>query len=137
METRRIWTSTRLVQYVGFPHVAQIFTIQRERTVIKTGVTTMETAYGITSRPPKRATPEQILDANRGHWSIENRSHYVRDVTFDEDRSQIRTKNGPQVMATLRNFAISLLRLIGYKSIPEGNRDMAAKPHLTLRLVGV
>jgi hypothetical protein len=121
---------------VGFPHVAQIFTIQRERTVIKTGKTTMETAYGITSRPPEKATPEQILAANRGHWSIENRSHYVRDGAYDEDRSQIRTKNGPWVMATLRNFAISLLRLIGYKSIPEGNRDMAAKPHLTLRLVG-
>lgn len=121
---------------MGFPHVAQIFTILRERTVLKTGKTTVETAYGITSRSPEKATPEQILTTNRGHWSIENRSHHVRDVTFDEDRSQIRSKNGPQMMATLRNFAISLLRLIGYKSIPEGNRDFAGKPHLTLRLVG-
>jgi hypothetical protein len=121
---------------MSIPHVAQAFTIQRTRTSIKTGKTTIETVYGITSRPPQRATPKQILATNRGHWAIENRSHYVRDVTYDEDRSQIRTKNGPRVMASLRNLVIGLLRLVGYKSIPEGNRDCADKPHLTLRLIG-
>lgn len=122
---------------MSIPYVAQAFTIQRTRTIIKTGKTTTETVYGITSRSPQKATPEQILATNRGHWAIENRSHYVRDVTYDEDRSQIRAKNGPQVMATLRNLVIGLLRLVGYKSIPEGNRDCANKPHLTLRLIGV
>ncbi|MBF0381804.1 MAG: hypothetical protein HQL69_12345 [Magnetococcales bacterium] len=103
-EVRKIWTSTKFVEYMSIPYVAQAFTIQRTRTIIKTGKTTTETVYGITSRSPQKATPEQILATNRGHWAIENRSHYVRDVTYDEDRSQIRAKNGPQVMATLRNL---------------------------------
>jgi hypothetical protein len=71
---------------------------------------------------------------NRGHWSIENRLHYVRDVTFDEDRSQIRTQNAPRVMATLRNLAISLFRWLGSTNIAKTLREMAAKPSLALRL---
>ena len=121
---------------MSIPHVAQAFTIQRVRTSIKTGKTTTETVHGVTSRSPQKATPKQILATNRGHWSIENRSHYVRDVTYDEDRSQVRTKNGPRVMASLRNLVIGLLRLVGYKTIPEGNRDCSDKPHLSLRLIG-
>ena len=78
-----------------------------------------------------------ILNLARGHWGIENKSHYVRDVTFDEDRSQISKKSGPRVMATLRNFVISILRLIGRKNIANALRDMAAKPHMALRLIGI
>jgi len=73
----------------------------------------------------------------RGHWGIENKSHYVRDVTFDEDRSQIRKKSGPRVMATLRNFVISILRLIRHQNIARALRDIAAKPHLALNLIGI
>ena len=96
-----------------------------------------EITYGITALTPERANPAQLLQLNRAHWSIENRSHYVRDVTFDEDRSQVRTRNGPRVMATLRNFAISLLRLLGVTRIPSQLRAYARKPHLALRLLGV
>ena len=84
-----------------------------------------------------RADPERLLNLARGHWGIENKSHYVRDVTFDEDRSQISKKSGPRVMATLRNFVISILRLIGRKNIAKALRDMAAKPHMALRLIGI
>ena len=66
-----------------------------------------------------------LLALNRDGWSIENKSHYVRDVTYDEDRSQVRTKNGPRVMASVRNIAIGLLRMCGFKGIPTGNRHCA------------
>ena len=79
-----------------------------------------------------------MLGLNRGHWEIENRVHWVRDVNFDEDRSQVRTGAGPRVMATLRNLAISLLRLRDQsRSIAEALRDLAARPHRALAMVGL
>ncbi|MBP8985054.1 MAG: transposase, partial [Syntrophobacterales bacterium] len=95
-----------------------------------------ETAYLITSLSPERADPEKLLSLNRGHWGIENKSHYVRDVTFDEDRSQVRTQSGPRVMATLRNLAINLLRLRGHKNIAQAIRSLVAKPYRVLSLIG-
>jgi len=78
-----------------------------------------------------------VLSYVRGQWSIENRSHYVRDMAFDEDRGQIRKGKGPQMMACLRNFAISLLRLAKVKNITKALRDLWARPHLALRLLGL
>ena len=76
------------------------------------------------------------MKLNREHWEIENRSHYVRDVTFDEDRSQVRTKNGPQVMASLRNFAIGTLRIVKKAgNIASALRDIAARPRLSLQML--
>lgn len=88
----------------------------------------MEVVYGITSLRPERATPGQLLELVRGHWRIENKSHWVRDVTFDEDRSQVRGGNIPQIMATLRNTAIGLLRWAGYLNIAKAGRQLAAQP---------
>jgi len=102
---------------------------------MKSGERSEETIYGITSLPPEKALPPRLLELNRGHWSIENRLNYVRDVTFDEDRSQIRTQNAPRVMATFRNFTISLLRWSGRRNIAQALREMAAKPYLALRLL--
>ena len=65
----------------------------------------------MTSLPPEQADPHRLLQLNRSHWSIENRSHYVRDVTFGEDRSRIRVGHGPAIMASLNNFAFALGRL--------------------------
>jgi predicted transposase YbfD/YdcC len=75
---------------------------------------------------------------NRGHLRQENRSHYVRDVAFDEDHSQIRTGSGPQIMACLRNFAIGTLRVVKKATnIASALRDIAAKPHHALELIGL
>ena len=71
----------------------------------------------------------------RGHWRIENRLHYVRDVTFDEDRSQIRCGATPQVMATCRNLALTLVRQAGATNIAAALRTYAARPHHALALV--
>ena len=137
LEIRKIWTSTEIKDFVLFPHCGQVAHLERHRQEIKSGKIHEETAYLITSLSPAEANPKRLLSLARGHWGIENKSHYVRDFTFDEDRSQIRKKSGPRMMATLRNFAISILRLVGYKNIANAIRDMAAKPHLTLRLIGI
>lgn len=98
---------------------------------------TTEVVSGITSLLPSQADAKQLLKYNRGHWGIENRLHYVRDFTYDEDRSRIRTKNGPRMMACLRNFAISLLRLFKFTNIAKALRRLAGKPHLVPQLIGL
>jgi hypothetical protein len=86
--------------------------------------------------PPNEASPQQILEANRGHWTIENRLHYVRDMTYDEDRSHVRTGNEPRVMATLRNAAISLMRLAKADSIASATRHLGRCIKRPLRMLG-
>src|SRR5207302_8704835 len=86
---------------------------------------------------PERATPERLLALVRGQWQIENKSHWVRDVTFDEDRSQVRCGNIPQVMSALRNTAIGLLRWAGHTNIAATCRQLAAQPAQALALIGI
>jgi predicted transposase YbfD/YdcC len=109
IETRKIWTTTRLNAYLNFPHISQAFMIERHSIQKKTGRVSREMAYGITSTPVDQATPEQILRDNRGHWRVES-CHYIIDWNYDEDRSQIRTGFGPENMTRLRRFAIGLLK---------------------------
>jgi hypothetical protein len=137
LETRHIWTSTALNNYVNFPHCAQVFCLQRNVSELVTGKQRSETIYGITSLSARCADPVRLLELVRGHWSIENKLHWVRDVTFDEDRCQIRTGYAPQVMACLRNLAISILRIAGARFIPSALRACARVSSLTLRLIGL
>jgi len=129
--------STALNNYLDFPYCGQVFKLDRERIHLKTGEVETETIYGITSLPPEKASPERLLRLNRGHWGIENRSHHVRDVTFDEDRQQVRTKTGPQMLACLKNFAISLIRLFGGKNIASMTRALAASSTAVLSMLGI
>jgi hypothetical protein len=91
----------------------------------------------VTSLTPERADAARLLAVVRGHWSIENRSHWVRDVTFDEDRSQVRCGNIPQVMAALRNTVIGLMRWAGYTNMAAACRRFAAQPTAALHLIGI
>ena len=137
MEVRSIWTSTELRGYLDFPYAAQVFTIRREVTEMVAQKYRCETVQGLSSLPAERATPACLLALSRGHWTIENRLHWVRDVTFDEDRSRVRTGAGAQVMASLRNLAISLLRLAGARYIAPALRRCARSDPQTLRLIGL
>jgi len=137
LEIRKIWTSTEINNVVLFPHCGQVAHLNRYSENIKSGKVHEETACLITSLSPAKADPAHFLNLVRGHWGIENKSHYVRDVTFDEDQSQISKKSEPRIMPTLRNFVISILRLIGQKNIAKALRDMAAKTHMALRLIGI
>ena len=109
IETRRIWCSTALNAYLDFPHVGQVFLIERESIQKKTGEHSREIALGITSRTVQEATPQRILAVNRGHWSIES-VHYMIDWNYDEDRSRIRTGFGPENITRLRRFAVGILK---------------------------
>jgi hypothetical protein len=93
--------------------------------------------FGITSAPPKRASPARLLELNRGHWSIENKLHWVRDVTFDEDRSQVRKHGAPRAMASLRNMAISVMRIAGATNIAAATRRCASHAKNALSLMGL
>ena len=110
---------------LGFPHAQQIVRVTRHSRNTKTGKRTRETAYLITSLTSAQATPERLARLTRSQWLIENRLHYVRDVTFGEDASQIRTGHGPENMATIRSLAINLFRQAGYTNIAEAIRDMS------------
>lgn len=137
MEVRSIWTSTELCGYLDFPYAAQVFALRREVTETVSQKGRSETVYGLSSLPPARATPARLLSLSRGHWTLENRLHWVRDVTFDEDRSRVRTGAGAQVMASIRNLAISLLRLAGARYIAPALRHCARSDPQALRLIGL
>jgi predicted transposase YbfD/YdcC len=137
IEQRNITTSEALVGYSDWPGLAQVFELGRHGMDQKTGQERVEVVYGVTSLSPQRATPARLLELVRGQWQIENKSHWVRDVTFDEDRSQVRCGNIPQVMAALRNTAIGLLRWAGHTNIAAACRQLAAQPVQALALIGI
>ena len=92
-----------------------------------------ETVYAITSLTATQASPAELAAIIRGHWAIEDRLHWVRDLDYDEDRSQIRTAGAPRVMATLRNVALTILRLAGHASIAAALRYHSRRPDRPLR----
>ena len=118
------------ITFAGAAQVAQI-----RRTTTRAGKKTVEVVYVITSADHRAAPPAVLAAWVQGHWGIENRVHWVRDVVYDEDRSQVRTGNAPQVMATLRNIAISLLRLSGATSIAAALRHHAAHTERPIALL--
>ena len=137
IEQRNLTTREALASYSDWPGLAQVFELGRHVIMQKTGVERVDVVYGVTSLTPERATPIRLLELVRGQWNIENKSHWVRDVTFDEDRSQVRCGNIPQVMAALRNTAIGLLRWAGHSNIAAACRQLAAQPAQALALIGI
>lgn len=133
VEQRRLWVSDLLVGYSDWPSLAQVCRL--ERTTIRKAKQRREVAYAVTSLPLAEARPARLLALWRGHWGIENRLHWVRDVTFDEDRCQIRCGSAPQVMAALRNTVIGLLNVAGITRIAQALRRCAARPYEALRLL--
>jgi len=123
---------------VNFPYAKVVFRIERQVSKLDGRAARVEVVHGLTSRPGSTpACAQALLELVRGHWTIENRLHWVRDVTFDEDRSQVRKGNGPRVMATLRNLAISILRLGGARFISKALRWCARDHQRALRLIGL
>ena len=119
--------------WVDWPGAAQVIQIRRTRTV--KGHKSIEVVYAISSVSMTDAQPAVIASWVQGHWGIENSLHWVRDVTYDEDRHQLRVGAGPHVMASLRNTAISLLRLTGWDNIAAGLRHHARDPQRPITLI--
>lgn len=137
IEVRHLTTSTALVGYTEWPGLQQVLQLER-RTLNKQGqVVHHEIVYGVTSLRRERASAAQLLTLWREHWHIENKLHYVRDVTCGEDRSQVHAGHIPQVMAAFRNVTLSLFRLLGWNNIAAAGRHFAAQPGLALTAVGI
>ncbi len=134
---------------LGFPHAAQVFLIERyttrkvrkrvknSRRYKTVQVKTAVAVLGITSLSAREAAPQHLATYVRGHWSIENRLHWVRDVTFREDASQIKTGSRPRIMATLRNLVIGLIRQAGHTRIAPIIRKIKNSPPLLLSILGL
>jgi predicted transposase YbfD/YdcC len=121
---------------VDFPHIKQVACIRRNIYTTAGTWIRKEHAWIITSGDPSRISAADVHTYVRHHWRIENKSHYVRDTVWREDTQQIYTGSGPQVMATLRNLALGVLRLNGINTIKETTeqiaRDRTRAPHYSL-----
>ena len=116
IESRSIWTSTLLNDYLDFPCVGQIFAIHRHTIDKKSGQETNDIAYGLTSHSPMSANAEQVLKFNRNHWCVESH-HYLLDWNWNEDRCTIRKGHGPENITCLRRFAVGLIKAISKDSV--------------------
>ncbi len=135
LEVREIRVSSELADYLDWPYVAQVFELTRTWT--RKGVTKQQVKYGITSLPEAMASAERVLALKREHWGIENRLNYVKDVTLGEDQSNLHCGAGPQIMAALRNTAISLMRRAGYQAIAARLRHYSQRPEDAVTLLGL
>ena len=126
---------------LDFPHATQAWQITRYRTDQATGTREAHTTYGVTNLPASQTDPADdpahIAGFLRRHWHIENRLHWVRDVTWGEDGSRVRTGTAPRAMASLRNLAISALRLAGHHNLARAIRRMARDTTRPLHLFGI
>lgn len=130
IETRNIWVTTHLNDFLNFPHVGQSFMVERITINKKSGKKSREVAYGITSKRPNQANAAQVLQDNRRHWSIENSCHYIIDWNYDEDRSRIRTGYGPENITRLRRFAVSLIKSKEVRSVAQKMRELTMNTRL-------
>jgi predicted transposase YbfD/YdcC len=137
IEQRRLTASSALVGYSDWPGLAQVFQLERAVIMKKSAAQRSEVVYGVTSLGPDQAGPERLLSLVRQHWQIENKVHWVRDVTFDEDRSQVHCGSIPQVLAAFRNTAIGLMHWAGETNIAAACRRFAAQPWAALALIGI
>lgn len=133
LERRTLTASTLLVDQLDWPGVRQIFRLERQRKI--KGKLTCETTYGITSLPPERADAARLLDLTQKHWHVENRLHWVRDMTFQEDACRVRSGSAPQILAAMRNIAIHLLQPLAFPSKAAACRRFAIRPFEALKLI--
>ncbi|OIK23131.1 hypothetical protein VT52_034215 [Streptomyces malaysiense] len=134
LEVRHL--KTVAFRHLEYPGARQALRVVRWRKDLNSGKITIERLYFVTSLPPGTASGAQLAAWIRGHWKIENQLHHVRDTTFAEDASTIRTGSLPRVMATLRNLAISVFRQDGHTNIAAATRHQARHPGRPLTTLG-
>jgi predicted transposase YbfD/YdcC len=135
LDIRSIRVSSELKGYSDWPGLEQVFEIRR--CWQSKGVWKEAVRYGVTSLPATIAIPERLLKLKRGHWTIENGLHYVKDVTMGEDKSTVHTDNGPKIMAALRNTVVSLLRRAGFSTIAARMRYNSTHPEAALEVLSL
>ncbi|HKB37334.1 MAG TPA: ISAs1 family transposase [Gemmataceae bacterium] len=132
-EIRQLISTTALNEHLDWPSVGQVFELERVR-VLK-DKTEVEVVYGITSLKRQEADARRLLGLARGHWGIENGSHYVRDVTLGEDACRVRTGGAAQVLAAIRNVAVHLLEEVDAPSKAAATRHFHVHPEDALPLL--
>jgi len=135
LERRQLERSAALAGYLAWPDAAQVLRRTCRRVIVATGEIQEEVTYGVTSLAVADAAAAQLEALWRGHWTIENKVHYVRDVTLAEDACQVRVGSAPQALAALRNGLITLLRAVGWALIPDALRHYGAYAHRALALL--
>lgn len=138
IDRHRVWSAS-VPSTITFPHARTYIIVERESSTLGDVRTSIETRYYVTDLTTDDASIEHLFRLVHGHWSIENSLHWVRDVTFGEDLSQVRTGTLPRILATLRNLAIGIIRHATYRSvnIAAATRQLARQPDLTLDLLGI
>lgn len=137
LEQRTVTCTDDLENYLTWPDVQQVLRRVCERTVLRTGAVSTTTTYALTSLPPTDAGAEDLAQLWRGHWTIENRVHYVRDVTFGEDAHQMSSGSAPQALAALRNAILNRLRAAGWTNIAAALRHYALTVPAAFDFVGL
>jgi len=135
LEERRITVSSMLNDYLDWPHLGQVFMLERRFTCLATGEVDSEVQYGLTSLSAQAANPERLLAVVRSEWGIESALHYRRDVTFEEDQTRMTRKSMGRVMATINNLVIGLLHIQGYDNHAHARRVFDANPDKALALI--
>jgi predicted transposase YbfD/YdcC len=135
LDLRTLERSAALNAYLDWPAVGQVLRRTCQRVDLTTGAIGEEITYGVTSLTPAEASAAQLEALWRGHWTIENRVHRVRDVTWGEDASQVRIGHAPQALAALRNGLLSLLRASGWSQIADATRHYGAFAHRAIQLL--
>jgi predicted transposase YbfD/YdcC len=134
-EERTITVSGMLNNYIDWPFVQQVFKLDRHFIHSSTGKVHQETQYGITSLKANQANPEKMLELVRSEWSIENKLHFRRDVTFQEDKTRMTHKSIARSMAIINNLVISLMNKQNFSNHAQARRIFCAKPASALALI--
>ena len=133
--TRSLTANTLLTQHTDWPGLQQVYQYTTHQKQKSTGNVKRHVQYGITSLTPQRASAADLLKLRREHWSIENKLHWVRDAVFREDASCVQTGVLPQVMAAMRNTALSVLRFTEHTKITDALQSFAAEPKRAVNLI--
>ena len=135
LEERTLERTAALNDYLDWPGVGQVLRRTCRRVIVRTGEVQEEVTYGISSLPAASTTAAEMEGLWRGHWTIENRVHYVRDVTWGEDAGQGWLGSTPQALAALRNGVLALVRALGWTNIADALRHYGAYAHRALTLL--
>jgi len=135
LEIREIWTSTHMNEWFGtqWAGMAQVFRLRRS---VKEGEKEREEiVYGVTNLPRKKANASRLLTLQQAHWRVENRLHYRRDVTLEEDASQVRITGAPEVLAALNGGVLALMDWLQIRNVASQMRHFCAHPEKALSLL--
>lgn len=127
IEQRRIRVVYDETEFLNWPNAKLVFRLERKVTQVTTGLTSVETAYGVSSLAPHPAVAQQLLTLARAHWGIENGLHYRRDVTLNEDATRMKSVAQAEAVAVFNNFIVSLAQKLGFSNLAYALRHFNAQ----------